>query len=163
MPMLGVGLGVSVIVGQCIGEGKPEIGEKTTYNGLIISLSYITILCSIYLFFPSFFISLFRLENSESYALVKNYVVILLRFVACYSFFDMLNLTFSGTLKGAGDTRYISKIIICLSIFVLILPITLSVTFFNGGLFSCWFFLTLYVSLLGVIFFLRFKVENGRR
>jgi MATE family multidrug resistance protein len=157
MPMLGVGLGVSVLVGQFVGEGKPELGEKTTYNGLIISLSYITILCSIYLFFPSFFISLFKLEKSESYAVVKDYVIILLRFVACYSIFDMLNLTFSGTLKGAGDTRYISKIIICLSILVLILPITLSVTVFNRGLFSAWFFLTLYVSLLGIIFFLRFK------
>jgi len=38
---------------------------------------------------------------------VRALTVILLRFVACYCWFDALQTVFVGALKGAGDTRFV--------------------------------------------------------
>lgn len=163
MPMLGISLAVSVMVGQSIGRGEPSIGEKATYNGLKISLTYIIVVCSFYIFCPSFFLRLFHLDENADLKVIGENVVVLLRYVSFYSLFDTLNLTFSGALRGSSDTRFITNVILILSTFVLIIPTSVSVIFFNGNIFTAWIFLTLQVCLLGIVFYLRFKKGKWKK
>jgi MATE family multidrug resistance protein len=85
--------------------------------------------------------------------------VILLRFVALYSLFDTLNIVFASAIKGAGDTRFVMYTTTIFSVFVLILPTYLAVEVFEYGLMVSWVMATFYVSVIGIIFFMRFR--NG--
>ncbi|HUR56019.1 MAG TPA: MATE family efflux transporter, partial [Gemmataceae bacterium] len=40
LPMMGMGMALSILVGQRLGENKPEIAEKTTYSGLTLMFAY---------------------------------------------------------------------------------------------------------------------------
>jgi len=157
MPMLGLGMGISVLVGQAMGERKAERAEKVAYSGSYIAYTYIIVVCSLYLLFPTFFINLFESENSRSFDKIRKYCIILLRFVAFYTLFDTLNIIFSGTLRGAGDTKFLFKVISFMSVFVLIIPTYIAVHFFSAHIYSAWVILSAQVCLLGAIFLLRFK------
>lgn len=157
MPMLGLGLGISVLVGQAMGERKPERAEKIACSGGFIAYTYIVVICLLYLLFPNFFISLFEKESGSNFAEIRNSCIVLLRFVAFYTIFDTLNIIFSGTLRGAGDTKFLFKVISIMSFFVLIIPTWVAVYFFNAHIYATWVILSTQVCGLGIIFFLRFR------
>ena len=53
--------------------------------------------------------------------------MVLMRFLAVVCLFDALNLIYSSTLKGAGDTRFIMWTIAALSFGVMIIPVYVAV------------------------------------
>jgi MATE family multidrug resistance protein len=63
----------------------------------------------------------------------------------------------SGSLKGAGDTRFIMWSIGLATLIVMVLPLTIIVEYTEWGLFASWIVLTLYVITLFAISFLRFR------
>ena len=84
-------------------------------------------------------------------------VVVLLRFVAVYTLFDMSGLIFSGALRGAGDTRFVMAMTLAAAVGVLAVPTFLACEWWRGGILLAWGFATLYVWVLGSAFFLRFQ------
>jgi MATE family multidrug resistance protein len=80
--------------------------------------------------------------------------------MALFIAFDALYFTFIGTLKGAGDTRFIMASIGLATLFVMVLPLSAIVTLTDWGLYACWINLTLYVlTLFGVSFW---RYRQGR-
>ena len=158
MPMLGAGIAISVLVGQYIGMEKPDLAVRSTYSGMHLIVAYMGLISMLYLVVPHFFVNIYSMGAAVgSMERIGALTVTLLRFVAFYSFFDSLSIVFSSTLKGAGDTRFIMKAIVLSSVFLLVLPTWLAVSFFKDSLFLCWSIATLYIIVLGIIFFLRFK------
>jgi len=106
---------------------------------------------------PDVFVAPFALRaDPRGFAEIYDYSVILLRFVAVYSIFDTMNIIFCSAIKGAGDTRYVMLMTVILSLFVLIVPVYLVTVVFKLGLMVAWVFVTAYVTLLGVTYYLRF-------
>ncbi|MCX7829878.1 MAG: MATE family efflux transporter [Acidobacteria bacterium] len=163
MPLLGLGLGISVLVGQAMGQKNANVAEKVAYSGSFVAYFYIVIICSLYLFLPTLFVNLFETENSENFMEIKKYSIILLRFVAFYTIFDTLNIIFSGVLRGAGDTKFLFKVISFMSVFVLIIPTYIAVHIFNSHIYSVWVILSAQVCLLGLIFLYRFKLGKWKK
>jgi MATE family multidrug resistance protein len=83
-------------------------------------------------------------------------VPVLLRFVAVYTLFDGINLVFSFALKGAGDTRFVTKVMMVLAWPVMVLP-TWAAQEFGWGLYWAWAFASTYIIVLAMIFLLRFR------
>jgi len=158
MPMIGIGMAVSILVGQNIGASNPERAEKITESGFIIVFTYMVILAICYVVIPDIFIKPFSFK-ADPFEFKKIYQisVILLRFVAFYSLFDAMNVVFSSALRGAGDTRFIMAAVAILSIFVLILPSYIFIILLGKGIYAGWTIATIYVVLLALMFFLRFK------
>jgi len=157
MPMFGIGTGVSILVGQYIGKGKPEVGEKITYIGFLITFIYMCSIALTYVVFPDFYIKFFKPRvYTEDFENVRNLTVILLKFVAFYSVFDTMNVIFLSGLRGAGDTKFIMKVFFFTSIFVFLIPLYICTFIFNFGIFVNWAIATLYVIVIGFIFFIRF-------
>ena len=159
LPMIGFHIGNATLVGQAIGRGKPEEGVYATTSALHITWVYMIILATTFVLMPEPLLLLFksgRLEPSQ-YETMMKLGVVLLRFVALFSFFDSLNLVFSGALKGAGDTRFIMWTIGALSVCVMIVPIYVAVELFHAGLYTAWTLATFYVSTLGLAFYLRYR------
>ena len=83
--------------------------------------------------------------------------VILLRFVALYTFFDAMSITFSSALKGAGDTAYVMKTVSVVAVTTLVIPVWVAVCRFGAGIYTCWWVLTFYALMMGLTFYLRFR------
>jgi MATE family multidrug resistance protein len=77
--------------------------------------------------------------------------------MAVFIAFDAMYLTFTGALKGAGDTRFIMWSNAVVSLIVIILPLTFIIKYKGGGLFTCWAILTLYVISLSLVSYLRYR------
>jgi len=164
MPMLGLGTAVSVLVGRYIGEARADLAERSVSSAVRMALLYMGILSLAYLLVPGLFLLPFGAEaNATTFAPIAALAKILLRFVAFYSLFDALNIVFSSAIKGAGDTRFVMLMIIVLSIGILIVPNWLIVVVLHGSIYAAWIVATTYISLLGVVFFIRYRGGKWKR
>ncbi|MGC8804789.1 MAG: MATE family efflux transporter [Candidatus Ratteibacteria bacterium] len=157
MPTIGIGIAVSILVGQNLGANDPEKARQYTWAGFWITFSYMLILAICYVTIPDVFIRPFSYKsNSVEFLKIRNITVILLRFVAFYSLFDAMNVIFSSALRGAGDTRFIMSAILFISVFILIIPSWVFIVLLDSGIFIAWTIATTYVISLAVLFLLRF-------
>lgn len=161
MPMIGCGIAVSVLVGQYLGAGRPDLAEISAYSGFHMTFVYMVSIAAAYLFLPDLFILPFvPAADPEGFSEIYGLSVVLLRFVAVYSVFDTMNIIFCAAIKGAGDTRYVMVVTVVLSLLVMIVPTFLAIVVFGHGLMVVWVFATSYVILLGLTFYMRFL--NGK-
>ena len=157
MPMIGSGIAVSVLVGQYLGGDKPDRAQSVVYSGFHLTLVYMISIAAAYVLLPDVFVAPFALRaDPRGFSEIYGYSIILLRFVAVYSVFDTMNIIFCSAIKGAGDTRYVMLVTVILSVFVFVVPVYLTVIIFEFGLMVAWVFATLYITLLGLIFYVRF-------
>jgi len=157
LPMYGMSIAVSILVGQRLGENKPLSAEKVTWSAFHLSFSYFGLLAIGYFFFPGIFLFPFNLKvHPDQFESIRHLAVLLLKFVAIYSIFDASNMIFSAAVKGAGDTRFVACTSIILSWILMIIPSYIALYWFKGGLFWLWGFVTIYIVGLGFIFLWRF-------
>ncbi len=163
MPMVGLGIAISVLVGQSLGDNNPEKAAFSTWSGTHISFFYMFVVAFLFIAFPGFFLSPFgRDADPAVFKPIFDYGVILLRFVALYTLFDTMNITFSSALKGAGDTQFVMKAIVLVSWLVMVIPTYLAIVVFKQHLFIAWGFATAYVVLLALVFMVRFMKGNWK-
>ena len=158
MPMFGFSMGVSTLVGQAMGAGKPDSAVIAANSTAHIALIYVFGLILLFVFFPIPLIKLF-LPTDMAPADLKVIIdmgIILLRFVAAYLFFDSINMIYMGVLKGAGDSMFIMWSMSLASIFFLFIPVWIGVTNFGMGLYFSWTCITIYLFMLCLIIFTRF-------
>ena len=157
MPMIGMGIAISVLVGQHLGENRPELAERATYSTFHLTFVYMTTIALLYVICPGLFMKPFAAQaDPTQFAPIRELTVVLLRFVALYCIFDAMNIIFASAIKGAGDTRFVMFMIVVLSISVLILPSYAAVVYLSMGIYSGWVFVTAYIIVLGMVFFFRF-------
>jgi MATE family multidrug resistance protein len=165
LPMVGFHIGNATLMGQAIGRGRPEEGAYATTSAIHITLVYMMFLAMIFVLAPEPLLRLFRADQHTpaQYTDIMALGVILLRFVAAFSFFDALNLIFSSAIKGAGDTRFIMWTIGALSLGVMIIPVYVAVEVVGAGIYAAWTVATVYVSALGMAFMLRYRQGKWKR
>ena len=157
MPMIGLGMAVTVLVGQNLGKNNPEMAERSVYSGFHMTLLYMTSIAALYVFVPGLFLAPFASNADPSrFQTIRETTVILLRFVALYSIFDSLTLIFAAGLKGAGDTRYVMYSIVALSTTVMVIPSFIALEVFHASIYVGWTIVTLYIIVLGMLFLYRF-------
>jgi MATE family multidrug resistance protein len=160
LPMMGLGQAVSILVGQRLGGDRPDLAERSTYTGLRWVFGYMALVASAYLLIPRTLVSIFEGGGDPvGFAEVASYVPSLLACAAVYSLADAANVTFSFALRGAGDTRFVTKLT-----FLLAWPIMVIPTYFlvqaGGNLTWAWMCATAYILAMAACFALRFR--SGR-
>jgi MATE family multidrug resistance protein len=157
MPMIGFAIAVSVLVGQHLGNNRPDLAERGVYSGFHITLLYMGSIAVFYVLAPKVILMAYAAQaDPATFAEIQRLVIVLLRFVAVYSLFDSLNLIFASAIKGAGDTRFVMLAILCLSIGVLIIPSYVALIVMNASVYVGWTIATLYISLMGIVFYIRY-------
>ncbi len=157
IPMLGLGTAVTVLVGHRIGEGRPLLAVRTTWLAAGLAILYVTVFCGVYVFAPYAILRPYGLADNES---LRELVVYLLRLVAVYSFFDVLSVVFSSAIRGAGDTRFAMLYSFSLGVVLMVVPTYVASFYGEEGFRFAWYSVTLYVSVLGLGFIVRF--QQGR-
>jgi MATE family multidrug resistance protein len=162
LPMLGLGVAVSSLVGRYVGADRPELAERSTWSAFWMSLAYFAACGLVYLFAPRVLLAPYAAgADPQSFAEVARLTAVLLRFVTLYSIFDMMNVVFAGGLKGAGDTTYPLVATIVLGWVAMLGPTWLAVES-GAGLYAAWGAPTLYVLVLGVLMMRRFAAGRWK-
>lgn len=156
MPVFGFGAAVSILVGQRLGANQVELASQAVWTSLAITLGYMVLISLGYVFLPELFLLGIRAEDPESTRLeVRQIAIILLRYVAAYNVFDALNMIFVSAIKGAGDTRFV--MLASLLMGGLLAVVTwFGINNFGFGLHGCWTWVTVWVCLLGLLYWARF-------
>ena len=116
----------------------------------------------VYVLFPDQLADPFRSDNeSATWELIRERVPKLLRFVSVYAMFDTVNLVVSFALRGAGDTRFVTRLALSLPWPTMVLP-TWAVLEWGWGLYWAWAFATLYVLSMAGAFLVRFRQGKWR-
>jgi MATE family multidrug resistance protein len=162
LPVMGLGQGVEVLVGQRQGEGRPDVSARTTHAGAILATAYMTVTSVLYLTLPHVMVMPFAAEMEPAeWAKIEPIIPLLLLFVSLYSLADGANIIYAFGLRGAGDTRFVSLIALTTSWPLMVLPTWLCWRY-GWGLYAAWSFATLYVFALAICFALRFRGGRWR-
>jgi len=162
VPMIGLGMAVSTLVGQKLGANQAELAARATWTAFVIALVYMGALAVFYLSIPDVFLAGYKVGTSEiDFKVLRDTVVVLLRFVAIYAVFDAMNVIFSNSIKGAGDTRFVLVVSVLTSPMPVLIA-WLGLEFWGAGLLFCWCVITGWVWMLGTIYLLRFLQGKWR-
>jgi MATE family multidrug resistance protein len=162
-PMIGLGIGVSSLVGRYLGAEQPDAAERATWSAFWMSLAYMSLCGAGYLLAPRLLLAPFGAgADASAFAAVEPVAVALLRFVAVYSIFDMMNVVFAAGLKGAGDTAYPLGLTVALSWGAMLIPAWVGCVWLGGGVYVAWLCASAYVVLLGLLMLRRFRAGRWR-
>jgi len=156
LPLVGIGIVVTSMVGNQLGNNRPDLARRATNTAAIIGLTYTALFGILYLAIPNLLLEAFAsFTKPEEFEAVRGMSVILLRFVALYLFFDSCIAIFASALRGAGDTVYVMKTTLILAPFLPLLC-WLGIRYMNFGVYGCWAVLTAWVWIFSAFFALRF-------
>ncbi len=158
VPLMGMGIAVSTLVGQCLGKNNVELATRATHTALALALMYTAMMAVLYVGLPDLLLAGHAAgtgANAKEYQILRDSVVVLLRFVAAYGVLDAIFIIYLSAIKGAGDTRFV------LIASLILAPIPFCgawavVHYLDWGLYGCWMILTLWVTLNGLIYAVRF-------
>lgn len=165
MPMIGMGMGASILVGQYLGREQSGYAERVGWLALRIGISYIVLIGLTFLLFPGFYIHVFEAHASGevSYDELYRTVRILLIMLAVWGMADATALILSGALKGAGDTHFVLYFQSAVAWGFLVPGQVLIVLVLKLNLYASWAWTLLYIVLLGIGFMLRFRSGHWKR
>jgi MATE family multidrug resistance protein len=163
MPMLGLGVGVAALVGRYLGAERPAVAERAVYSAFLMSLAYMLACGLLYVGASRLLLAPYAAGAPPgSFDEVARVATVLLRFVALYSIFDMLNVIFAAGLKGAGDTLYPLGLTFVLSWVLLLVPAYVLCVVGVAGVFTAWWTATAYVVALGLLMWRRFRAGRWK-
>lgn len=162
LPTMGIGQAVMVLVGQRLGQDRPDLAERATWTGFKLAWGFMTAVALLYVLTPGLLLELFHNADPQPHTSgfqwdqVATIVPLLLRFVAVYCLFDSVNLVFSFALRGAGDTRFVTAVALALSWPMMVIP-TWACWKFGWGIYWAWASASAYIIALAFIFLFRFR------
>ena len=162
VPILGLGIAVSTVVGQQLGRDRADLAARATWSGLTIGLVYTGVLAAIYVGLPDLFLLAYAAGVQEDFSQIRATTVVLLRFVAAYCLFDAVNIVFASAIKGAGDTRFVLGLVLCVAPW----PVTavwIGTAHFQQHLLWCWSVLTIWIIVLAIGYVARFLQGKWRQ
>ena len=110
MPIYGLHIAVSVLVGERLGENRDDLAARATYTTMQISWMYMLAISLLYALTPQLFLFGFfpggAATTAEQTGRARLTATLLL-FVAAYNLLDATQMIFVGAIKGAGDTQFL--------------------------------------------------------
>jgi MATE family multidrug resistance protein len=163
MPVWGVGIAATTLVGQRMGMREPDRAARAAWSAFAVGTVYMFLFSALFVATPDLMLDIYHvIDTHEMSPELHDTSVILLRFVAFYCLFDTMNVIFAGALKGAGDTRFVMGVTVIMGG----LPLA---TIWMGthhhflGLYDAWAIMTGVVCSTGLTFMARFIQGKWRR
>jgi len=107
IPLSGIGIAVSAMVGQRLGAKQMKAAEETVFLALRLSLSYALLMAALFLFGAPHLARLFAKGLDADSLEIVDTASTMLRLASLYLLGDACQVVFMGALRGAGDTRFI--------------------------------------------------------
>jgi multidrug resistance protein, MATE family len=162
MPLIGMSIAASILVGQYQGRGDSRIAERAGWTCLKVGWIYMAIVGSTFILFPRAYFQLFASRGPDSIPMEQMLSIgrILLLMMAAWGLLDTVNLVISGALKGAGDTRFVMYYSVVMAWGVWISGELVILFVLRRGIVAAWLWLMIYVILMAAGFLWRYR--SGR-
>jgi MATE family multidrug resistance protein len=163
MPVWGLGIAVSILVGQRLGENRDDLASRATWTTYQIGLAYMALITFMYIVWPNLFLQGFIEKNADVAHRdeLHKMALTLLYFVAAYNMFDATQIIFVSALKGSGDTRFIMLMSLLMAS-VLAVMSYLAVEVFRFNVYGCWVLIVIWLIVMAAAYFLRFMTGKWR-
>ncbi|MGE4297872.1 MAG: MATE family efflux transporter [Desulfovibrionaceae bacterium] len=164
LPMIGMHVALSTLMGQSIGRGTPEEGAQAVTSALHMTMAYMAVVCLVFVFFPDWLLECFRQRGGggADFAAVKEQGMVLLRMLALYTLFDGFSIVYFGALKGAGDTLWCMWAMAGVSLSLLVVPVFVCVEWFHSSVYVAWTWMLAYSLGLGSASMWRYRRGRWR-
>ncbi|MBX3439178.1 MAG: MATE family efflux transporter [Planctomycetaceae bacterium] len=157
IPMLGLSTAVMTLVGQRIGERNPQLAVRTTWLAFLVSSVYMMAWAVLFVIVPDVVLAPYAaFAEVESFSELRPMVVVLLRFIVLYSFFDSMVIVFGAAVRGAGDTKFSMWFSFASAWLLMVLPVYAASWTGTLTLSFAWWTVTVYIFVLGLGFLARF-------
>jgi MATE family multidrug resistance protein len=154
----GLQKGITTLASNYVGAHREDLLNKILFSGLKIILLIMLFLSLPVFFFPEALIKLFLDANSDLET--RHLITSTLTWLWVYFMLDTASWLISGILTGMGDTKFVLWMGSFTTWCFYILPIYLSVTYFEGSPVMCWIISAGYGLINTLAFFLRFKSKQ---
>lgn len=167
VPMTGLATSVLILVGKRIGEGRPDLAAQTTQLAFKVSAIYMLVFAAVYVFLPRVILAPFAsmpTDEGVKFSDIESLTVVLLRFVAIYTFFDAMAIIYGAAIRGAGDTQFSMWFLLLTSWPIMVLPTWLMAQDekHRFSVAACWVPVTAYIVVLGFGFWFRYRAGYWR-
>ncbi len=158
MPMIGLGIATSVLVGQFLGRNRPDLAQRAISASLRMVMVYVVLIAAVFVLFPDFLVRLFHSNQGDNdlprmLELGRDLLV----FVALYSLVDGVAIIYSSALKGAGDTLFVLLLTTVVYWSVMVLPVYNYIVHFGAGVKTAFAFILVAVVVIAIGFYLRYR------
>ena len=163
IPLIGVEIGVTSLVGRYVGAGRLDIVEKTVKSGLKLGWCFSFVVLVLFIFFPHLLTEVYKpTGGSELYEQAKPLAVFMLRVSSIYILLEAVMLVYMGALKGAGDTFWSMIINVSANWFMLgVLYFVLNVMDYTPE--SAWIVVVAIFTMLPLILYMRFASGKWKK
>jgi MATE family multidrug resistance protein len=158
MPVVGVGVAATALVGKYIGAGRIDLARRRAHAALLIGMAYMGLCGLAFLIFRYPLVKLFVNPAGPEAAQIIHNASLVMICAALFQMFDAMGIVYVGALRGSGDTLW-----------PMIATTTLSWGFTVGGGWLMvryvpqwtsvgpWITASLYVIVLGILMAVRFE------
>lgn len=158
VPMMGLNIAIMSLIGRRVGANDMSRATQVISSGCVIGLSYSGVLAICFYLFRVEFLEVFA-SPGEDFSAIRDVGSRMMVGMACYVMADAVVLVCSGTLRGAGDTRWLMVASIALHVVMLLVQLVVILVLEQGPLVS-WSVFVATLVLNAVIFAAR--VFSGR-
>lgn len=151
MPLIGISIGATTIVGQFIGAKDITNARKSGYTAIKVGFMYTVIVAANFFILPKYLMAIIS-KDPEVIRLGAK----ILMMAGLFQISDGFGICGNGALRGAGDTRF-TMIIGLVYAWALFVPLAYLLGFvFDGGVIGAWIGATIYIIAYGITIFIRF-------
>ena len=157
MPGNGFSTAATTLVGQNLGAGRPDLAEKSVHESVKLAVTFMGVMGLVLLIFPEVLMRVYTTDPE-----ICRLGAIYLRIMAFNQIFVAVGFTFSGALRGAGDTRFVVYMTgFC--VWVVRLGVSyLLVNVFKTGVVGAWWAMAADWCLRGILSFLWFRAGHWK-
>jgi MATE family multidrug resistance protein len=153
MPAIGIGMALCSQVGFAIGEKRPERAYRKARVAFQVCGFYMGAIGLLFLVGGGW---IMRLFTDDPQVIAVGRVVLI--WAAIFQVFDAMCISYMNALRGAGDTKWPAAMVaFCCWVVFIGGGVACAKLFPELGLSAPWMFCTLYVSILGVALWWRWK------
>jgi MATE family multidrug resistance protein len=159
MPAVGVGTAVNAMVGRKIGEKRYDLAHAAAFAGMKLAMTYMSI-CGVLIFLFRHDLAWVFLRDPDRAAVAAS----LLLLAALFQAFDGLNIVFISALRGAGDVRQPTVVMMSLAWGVCVGGgIIVAYTLPGLKALGPWIMATIYICLMAFYVLWRWRSEAWKK
>ena len=162
VPLLGVEIGVTSLVGRYMGAGNPDTAQRATMSGFKLGMVYSALVFILFAGFPEMLTAVFRPGTADSvFAAAVPVTVFMIRLASLYVLAEAVFFVFIGALRGAGDTFWAMFISVALH-WVLVPVLFVMLKVLDTGLETAWKVVVGMFLLFSAFVYLRYRSGRWR-
>lgn len=152
LPGAALGIVATTMAGKLSGSKDVKEISKYTYAAMNTAVVVMGVLGTVFFIFPEMLISCFTKDRE-----VLETGTAVLRIMALYQITDAVFIVLRGALNGLNETKFVRNMIMIGSWGIMVPVAFIFTSVFKYGVIGAWIGLTSYVTIIAIVYFIKFK------